>query len=334
MPQEPRHIVASTAARAVTHARITGDYHPGTITTSVNYNLMAGSLLYSALSLQPFKDVFWSTPVQPGSIYGPTAREPLPELHLLVSALTTGPVAPGDAVGLANVSLLLTAARAGDGMLLKPDRPAFTVETAFAGVVATRGGPLLNVSSTFSTHGPPGAQVRWHYVLAVWLPAPFSMRASDLPAPPGGTPATSYLAFDYFAPLSGGTPVDGAAPLVLQPGQGVPGAPADAVPTRYAVLAPVLPASGWVLYGDVGKAVPASRQRLANLTDAAGGFDVVVASSSAEAAVTLAVVPPAGSPAAAALRANAAGVATVTCAPVGGADVTLSCRTQGGCTCA
>ena len=64
---EPRHIVASTAIRAVTQSRCSPDYHPNETPPQgswPNYQVQLSSLLLSAVGIQPFKDVFWSTETQ------------------------------------------------------------------------------------------------------------------------------------------------------------------------------------------------------------------------------------------------------------------------------
>lgn len=57
-----------------------------------------------AIGLAPFKDVFWSTSNQSGQ---PNAFEPNAELESLVSTLSTGPVGPGDKIGLVNQTVVM-----------------------------------------------------------------------------------------------------------------------------------------------------------------------------------------------------------------------------------
>ena len=266
--------------------------------------------------------------MQPGNPIGPSAREPNTVMHLLISALTTGPVGPGDGVGSTNASLVMAACRAGDGLLLKPDRPATTMDAAFAAVFGAAprapGGAagadlaVPNVASTFSTHGyNTPAPLRWHYVYALSLRAAFTVSFDDLGP---SFNVSEYLAYDFFAPLAGGTRVSPAAPLVLQTGQGVPGAPAGSVPTRYHVLAPMLP-SGHVLLGEVGKVAAMSRQRVSDFTATVDGFSMTVSAAAAE-TVVFAVLAP-----------GAASVSTVACEFAGPGAATLLCDALGGCTC-
>ncbi len=55
-------------------------------------------------------------------------RELHPSLHTAISALSGGPVGPGDRIGGEDVGLLRKLARA-DGMLLKPDRPSMAINS-------------------------------------------------------------------------------------------------------------------------------------------------------------------------------------------------------------
>eukprot|EP00041_Stephanoeca_diplocostata_P029292 m.861471 g.861471 ORF g.861471 m.861471 type:complete len:361 (-) comp23533_c0_seq2:2151-3233(-) len=114
------------------------DYATGVKTTDpFNANLYVGtsSMLAAALRLAPSKDVFWSSSSEhyPLAASGgsppryPLAREHFPVLQTVVAALTAGPVAPGDKIGMANASLLGATCRP-DGLLLKPGYPATPAE--------------------------------------------------------------------------------------------------------------------------------------------------------------------------------------------------------------
>lgn len=60
-----------------------------------------------AMNLAPFKDVFWTTENQPNNPYGANATEPNTELQSAVATLTTGPVGPGDSIGLMNRTIIM-----------------------------------------------------------------------------------------------------------------------------------------------------------------------------------------------------------------------------------
>ncbi len=64
-----------------------------------------------SIGLSPFKDVFWSTSVQPGNKNGniPDGRatECCPELNAAVSTLSGGPVGAGDKIGVSTTNKTL-----------------------------------------------------------------------------------------------------------------------------------------------------------------------------------------------------------------------------------
>ena len=87
-------------------------------------------MLAAALGLAPHKDVFWSSSVQLSNPYGPTYIEHAPALEAAVATYSCGPVVPGDAVGLANKTLLAMSHMI-DGTLLKPSYPATPLDSYF-----------------------------------------------------------------------------------------------------------------------------------------------------------------------------------------------------------
>lgn len=126
----PRHIMQSSTIRAVTNARASGDYHyrPWSAT---QWAIGSTSIFYHALGVQPTKDTFWTTEVQPNNPFGANVTEPNTFLHTLMATLSTGPVGASDKIGLANATLLYASLRSGDGKILKPDLPAMTMDVAF-----------------------------------------------------------------------------------------------------------------------------------------------------------------------------------------------------------
>ena len=89
------------------------------------------------MGLRPYKDSWfsalqdWATANVTCTSGGGHANPPYyglqerhPELQLLVSVLSAGPVAPGDNIGMSNVSLIMRSCTR-DGRLLQPDRPAY-----------------------------------------------------------------------------------------------------------------------------------------------------------------------------------------------------------------
>ena len=49
-----------------------------------------------------------------------------PALHAAIATLSTGPVAPSDAIDKFNISLIMRCCNM-DGLILKPSRPAFAI---------------------------------------------------------------------------------------------------------------------------------------------------------------------------------------------------------------
>ena len=109
----------------VTQARCADDYNCRKAKRIYIPHFTQTSMLCWACGVWPWKDNFYS---QPNSLESPT--EHYSELELLNSVLSGGPVGPGDPVGSQNTHLLLQACRE-DGVLIKPDRPAFPIEHMF-----------------------------------------------------------------------------------------------------------------------------------------------------------------------------------------------------------
>jgi len=154
----PRHALQSVEIPAVTQIRASDDHVPGVQT----WKLGTSSILAHALALSPFKDVFWSTSVQPGNPYN--LDEPYPQLEAVVATLTTGPVTPGDKIGLANATLIMRSCMK-DGTLLKASKPATSIDSTFVQRGFGSGGPEGEV---WSTHTRIGQQT-FHHVFAAEL---------------------------------------------------------------------------------------------------------------------------------------------------------------------
>lgn len=235
----PADVLETVEIPAVTQVRVSGDYHPG----NGQWRIGTTSLLAWALGLAPFKDTFWTTAQEPGSPYGDKAREPNPELETLVSALSAGPIGPGDGIGLTNTALLMKVCRQ-DGLLLKPDKPATPLDRWFLD-----GQPGSEVWETGATIG----NKRWHYVLGIGLKTAYSVTSDDLGS---RTPAVAYN------PDTGTTvALDTKHPLALTSADRGTGA----VPFSFWVVAP-RSSQGWAFLGETGKFVTVSRQRFGKIS--------------------------------------------------------------------
>jgi hypothetical protein len=128
----PRHILQALQIPRVTHSRASDDYAVHlTNQAKSQWNIGISSLFADAVGLAPFKDVLWSTSLQPGAPYTPSPMEALPDREILIATLSTGPVGPGDAINYTNVDRIMRCCRQ-DGLILKPDRPLRTINTLIA----------------------------------------------------------------------------------------------------------------------------------------------------------------------------------------------------------
>jgi hypothetical protein len=147
----PRHILQAIEIPRVTHARASDDYAVNLQNPAKpQWNIGISSLLADAIGLAPFKDVLWSTDVQPGSPYGASAKEPVPDRTILISTLSTGPVGPGDAINLTNAQRIMRCCRS-DGLILKPDRPLTAINEIISDWAANDGvipGELYSTTTT------------------------------------------------------------------------------------------------------------------------------------------------------------------------------------------
>ena len=79
----------------------------------------------------------WSGEVQPGSHFAPNT-EPNAHIHAISAALSTGPVGFSDGIGFADTALIMRTCRA-DGLLLRPDAPATTLDAALISTMGAGG---------------------------------------------------------------------------------------------------------------------------------------------------------------------------------------------------
>jgi hypothetical protein len=118
----PRHILTALEIPRVTQARVSPDYATHLESQVEQWAIGISSMFADAIGLAPFKDVFWSTSLQPGANYTPTPTEVLPAREILMATLSTGLVAPGDAIKYTNFESIMKCCRE-DGLIFKPDRP-------------------------------------------------------------------------------------------------------------------------------------------------------------------------------------------------------------------
>ncbi|XP_048245597.1 uncharacterized protein LOC124128193 [Haliotis rufescens] len=143
-----RHILQGITLPAVTQARASDDYHPGT----QQWRIGVSSVFAWAIGIAPFKDNFWTTTVQPGTSYK-GATEPYTELNALVATLSTGPVGPSDMIGKFNKTIIMKSVNS-EGLILKPSRPATAIDNMIRRLAWNDfEGPDGEVWSTYSDFG-------------------------------------------------------------------------------------------------------------------------------------------------------------------------------------
>ena len=227
----------------VTQVRASGDYQAGVPKTLYWPNFHQTSLFAYAVGLWPFKDNFQSSPGQ-----RPLRSELWPYEEALISILSAGVVGPSDKVGRADVGLLLRTCRK-DGLLLKPDRPAFPIDLMY---LPTRKPWIVTAPSV----NPLGETL---YLAAFNL---WPAKTLDLHV----TLADLGLQGDYIV-------YDHRRGRVLPRRDRVDFGPMPLNRASYYVLSPVQP-NGMALIGETGKFVTMAGKRFKQASCGAGGFQL------------------------------------------------------------
>jgi len=182
----PRHALQSVELNRATQIRVSDDHMPGVSggNTPIQFKLGFSSMLAWALGLAPFKDNFWSTPIQPGSSQPAGSSEITPSLHAAVSVLSAGPVTPADGIGMSDAPLILRTCDA-SGRLLHPSRALTAIDAlalawVFRGPAAVTASPLSRNSVVYATYTLLGEVFFWDHVLAADLTDPFSLYPAHL----------------------------------------------------------------------------------------------------------------------------------------------------------
>jgi hypothetical protein len=209
--------------------------------------------------------------VQP-PYYG--AQEKHPELQALVSALSAGPIAPSDVVGSSNSTLILSTCRA-DGVLLKPDRPAFPPGVMFLRRLRGKGEVQL-------THTTLAGAGWWMYCLSFGMKEQITLTAKELGVPSGSDSgsdsddrfstgiAWARRNLEPFDVSMDGKELHRFSPsqplsLVLQP-PATRHAEDWGLYTYWRTAPTTCRGEGWTLLGEMEKLVSVSTQRFANVT--------------------------------------------------------------------
>jgi hypothetical protein len=100
------------------------------------------------------------------------AQEKHPELQALISAMSAGPIAPGDVIGSSNATLIRSTCTQ-SGVLLKPDRPAFPPGAFFLRRLRGKGEVQL-------THTTIQGAGRWTFCLSFGMTEQVNLTAEEL----------------------------------------------------------------------------------------------------------------------------------------------------------
>ena len=226
----------------VTSIRTSGDHGylvgPGFLWAWFCYS----NALARALGLAPFKDVF-------------SSGDEHAEVEALLSALSTGPVGLGDAIGTTDVAVAARTCRA-DGTIVRPDVPIAAVDACFRQHAVARPVPLV---AECHTDHPAG---RWLQVFCAntYRGDETISGTADLgPAWPAGPVVALDLRTGAITRPTSGWPV------TLEP--------AD---WSHHLLAPLLPGA-LAVFGDVSKHAPVGRARISSIVAHDGGIEVSVA---------------------------------------------------------
>ena len=132
-----RHLLQAVEIPAVTQVRASGDYHP----SNSQWKMGDSTILIDSLGIAAFKDNFHSVKVEADCCKLPTTEND-PALEATISALSKGPVGIGDEVGVSDKTQIMSTCMS-DGRLLKPTRPAKSLDSTF-------------VKRAFQSNGPDG----------------------------------------------------------------------------------------------------------------------------------------------------------------------------------
>ena len=138
-----RHILQSLNNSAVTQIRVSDDYQPG----NGQWQVGDTTILAHSLGLAAFKDTFRTLVTESNCKF--PQPEPNPALETYVAALTAGPVGPSDNATSFNKTLILATCMK-DGLLLKPTRPAMSLDATFVYRAFGSGGPKGDITVAYT----------------------------------------------------------------------------------------------------------------------------------------------------------------------------------------
>jgi len=237
---------------SVTQIRGSGDYQRQVYDNN-QWALGYTSMLHHALGVFPFKDCFWSSNQTQTGCVQKVCIEPNAVLETISSLLSTGPVGPADKIGFLDKGNLMQTCRS-DGVLLKPDIPAITMDLVFSTGFKTQP-TLYNLSHTYSRRTIKASsgdnEVSWHYILAADTGIDFTIGVEDI----GASASDQFFVFDYFMQPTSLKMFNKENPLMIEALH----PDGNTVSFKYYVIVPSL--GGYTVIGERNKFAVASSQR-------------------------------------------------------------------------
>lgn len=254
-----RHMLQSVEIPAVTQARASDDYHPG----SDQWKQLGVTGPYAyAIAIRPTKDNFWTTDKESGRYGNDTER--YNRLQSAVSTLSAGPVAPSDEINKTDVALVMRSCDA-SGQLLQPDYPATLVTKAMLAISGQAEGPKGEVWSTTSTV----SGLTTTYLIATQSDS-FTLTPAELM--PDAQAGGAYVAWETNSTDTVLTFDDSHSLAVPK---------TDKWSFNYWTVAPVLK-NGWVILGEITKWVSMSAARFTSIDVAQDSLKLELAGATGE----------------------------------------------------
>eukprot|EP01064_Diplonema_japonicum_P023541 TRINITY_DN33977_c0_g1_i1.p1 TRINITY_DN33977_c0_g1~~TRINITY_DN33977_c0_g1_i1.p1 ORF type:complete len:756 (+),score=94.55 TRINITY_DN33977_c0_g1_i1:52-2319(+) len=269
----PMHALKSTEVNKVTNGRASRD-----AVGAPHLHLVLGmsSILLDSVGIFSSADNVWTNTTE-----GTQPKRADPHYETVISMLIGGPYGFSDQAGAADASLISTTCRS-DGILLRPDRSATTMDIAFKVGFSSVAAP--NIWSTYSE----AAGYRWVYILGLNLKDGIEITPLDL----SYDSEQSWVVYDYWKGPQSGLSVVTAEKNFTFPACPEPSnPPLPTLGSAYFIAAPVL-SNNWVYLGE-RKVAAASSRRVHGLVSTASDLSVVLLAAPSE-AITASVRTPTG----------------------------------------
>lgn len=303
----PSEILFSVKVDRVSHGSVGPDYQPG----NSQWDDGLSNMLFDAVGIKPWKDMFWTTEEQPGCpdqySHCNGCLEPNPEMQTLLAVLSTGPVTPGDAIGHSNISLLRRTCMS-DGTILKPDRPPLPSYGVFDPSFSSLDWPRVLIAE--SELALEDHLFKWYYVFAAKMTSSYSLTPwPDISVNQSFVNHSLVTVKLASARVVNGTKVvffasstepldiqitDLNTPLIIEQMMNSTNSSecGQTVPFDYYMMVQ-RQVSGWAVLGELDKFVPANKQRIVSMESGDVGNDIVVKINGPPGeTVTLSFIPP------------------------------------------